>query len=116
MIPAIVRQPTDTQPMACSHANAGAVRTRSGLSSPSVTTCRDEILAVLPALASAGPDGTFTIGQVVAAVRAGGSRYATSTIRTHVTSRMCANAPDNHGVVYRDIERVSHGRYRVIVN
>ena len=41
------------------------------------------------------------------------STYSESTIRTHVTSRMCANAPDNHGTTYDDLVRVGRGLYRL---
>jgi GGDEF domain-containing protein len=74
-------------------------------------TCRDEILAVLPSVTAS--DGTFTAEQIVAAMRAHGSRYADSTIRTHVTSRMCADAPDHHARVYDDLVRVDRGLYRL---
>ena len=40
------------------------------------------------------------------------SRYAESTIRTHIVSRMCANAPDNHATTTSDLIRVAHGLYR----
>jgi hypothetical protein len=29
-------------------------------------------------------------------------------------SRMCVNAPDHHATVFRDIERVDLGRYRLL--
>jgi hypothetical protein len=43
---------------------------------------------------------------------ASGSDLAPATIRTHITSRMCADAPDHHGTTYDDLERVSRGVYR----
>lgn len=73
--------------------------------------CRDDILAVIPSVA--GPDGTFTPEQVVAALRTQGSRYAESTVRTHVVNRMCADAPDHHARVYDDLVRVDRSRYRL---
>ncbi|MEJ1106475.1 MULTISPECIES: DUF7669 domain-containing protein [unclassified Kribbella] len=75
----------------------------------------EEIRDVAHALASRAPDGEFELSEVVAEMRARGSRYAESTIRTHVASRMCANAPDNHAVVYRDFWCVDRGggRYRL---
>lgn len=76
-----------------------------------MSSCREEILAVLPAVS--GPDGTFEVGSVLAALRARGSRYSDATVRTHVTSRMCADSPDHHGSVYDDLERVGRGRYRL---
>ena len=80
-----------------------------------MTTCRDEILDALPQLSLLSPDGTFTTDDVVAELEARQSTYAKSTIETHVRSRMCANAPDNHATVYNDLERVSVGRYRAWV-
>jgi hypothetical protein len=63
-------------------------------------TARDEILDALPRLrASLGRD-YFTPAEVLQELRRVGSIYSDSTIRTHVVSRMCSNAPDNHEVVY----------------
>jgi hypothetical protein len=44
-------------------------------------------------------DGMFTVNGVVSELQRRGSRYAEATVRTHVTSRMCANAPDHHAAV-----------------
>lgn len=41
-----------------------------------------------------------------------GSRYKESTIRTHVASRMCSDAPDNHAKTFNDLQRVGHGLYK----
>jgi hypothetical protein len=76
-------------------------------------TCRDEILAALPAIVRASPDGTFSANDVIRALDRQGTRYAQSTIRTHVVSRMSADAPDHHARTWDDLERVSHGRYRL---
>ena len=38
--------------------------------------------------------------------------YKASTIRTHIVSRMCANARDHHARTYDDLERVGNGLYR----
>ena len=73
-------------------------------------TARDEILAAIPAVAR--PDGTFTVDALLDELRRRGSVYAESTIRTHVTSRLCANSPGNHVVTYNDLERVERGVYR----
>ena len=75
-------------------------------------TCRAEVLAALKRLERRNERREFTLDEIVREVHAGGAGYRESTIRTHVTSRLCANAPDHHDVVYRDIERVDHGRYR----
>jgi hypothetical protein len=76
-------------------------------------SCRDEILEVLPVLRDRSADGSFTPQDVVDEMRSRGTSYSASTIRTHVTSRMCANAPDNHAAVYDDLERVGQGLYRL---
>lgn len=60
-------------------------------------------------------DGEFNLTDIIGEMKARGSGYSERTIRTHVTSRMCANAPSNHAVVYNDfwcIDRGS-GRYRL---
>lgn len=74
--------------------------------------CREEVLAVARLLHAEGRED-FSPADVVDAMRAAGTRYAESTIRTHVVSRMCADAPDNHGTTYDDLERVGRGRYRL---
>ena len=76
-------------------------------------TARDEVLAAARRLSAASADGVFTIEEVLAVMRKEGTRYAESTIRTHVASRMCANAPDHHAIVYRDLLRVGDGRYKL---
>jgi len=75
-------------------------------------TCRDEILAAFDRLERRHDRKVFDLDELVQEVEAPGSRYSASTIRTHITSRMCADAPDNHGTTYADLERVDRGRYR----
>jgi hypothetical protein len=75
-------------------------------------TCRDEILTCVGRLLQGGKR-EFTVREVVEAMQAAGTRYAASTIRTHVISRMCANAPDHHAVTYPDFVRVRKGVYRL---
>jgi hypothetical protein len=76
-------------------------------------TARDEILDAIQELTSRSNDGSFTIGEVVALMHARGTQYAESTIRTHVSSRMCASAPDHHLIVFQDLTRIGPGRYRL---
>ncbi|WP_258946531.1 DUF7669 domain-containing protein [Lentzea californiensis] len=76
-------------------------------------TCRDEVLEAARRLATASIDGTFSPEEVIQLLRRMGSSYKDSTIRTHMISRMCANAPSNHAVRYPDLVRDSHGRYRL---
>lgn len=77
-------------------------------------TARDDVLKAARKLATHSADGSFTVGEVIDEARRQGSTYKESTIRTHVTSRMCADAPDNHAVTYPDLVRVDHGRYRLV--
>lgn len=62
----------------------------------SMDTCRDEILAVAANLAARSADGTFSVDDVVRELAHQGSSYQESTIRTHITSVMCADAPVSH--------------------
>jgi len=75
-------------------------------------TCRDDVLAALNRLEGRHGRSAFALDEVVREVVTGGSRYKESTIRTHVTSRMCTGAPHHHGTVYADLERVDRGTYR----
>lgn len=76
-----------------------------------VGTCREEVLDAVRALESRGQK-TFRVLEILTHMQKRGTSYAESTIRTHVTSRMCGNAPDNHGTTYNDLERVGPGEYK----
>jgi hypothetical protein len=80
---------------------------------PAENTARAEILATARSLAGQSADGSFTLAQILASMKRSGTLYAESTIRTHVTSRMCADAPDHHATPYDDFQRLSGGRYRL---
>lgn len=75
-------------------------------------TARDEILRALPGLRARLGRKTFTPAEVIAELQRNGTALAASTIRTHVLSRMCANAPDNRALVYDDLQRVGPGLNR----
>ena len=75
-------------------------------------TARDEILVALPALRLRLGTDMFTPEDVIEELARRGSTYRPSTIRTHVVSRMCRDAPDHHAVTYDDFERVGPGLYR----
>lgn len=76
-------------------------------------TCRDEILKAAEFLARNSGDGTFSPADVVHRMQSLGTEFTESTIRTHVVSRMCHEAPENHASRYDDLERVERGRYRL---
>ena len=77
-------------------------------------TCRDEILECAQTVMRQSGLDHFTIPEIISCMAKRESRYAESTIRTHIVSRMCANAPDNHAVTYRDLERTDRGEYRLL--
>ena len=77
-------------------------------------TCRDEILISVKQIISSKGINEFSIIEVIRQMKANGTEFAESTIRTHITSRLCANAPDNHIVTYNDFERIDKGRYRLL--
>lgn len=74
-------------------------------------TCRDEILTYLR---ENSPDGEFSINDVVRGMKSRGTKYEEATIRTHIASRLCVNAPDNHDPTYDDVERIGRGTYRLL--
>jgi len=76
-------------------------------------TCRDEILDAFQHLSATTGREAFSPAEIVAYLAGAGSRFRRSTIRTHVMSRLCAEAPANHAVVYQDLSRVARGLYRL---
>ena len=77
-------------------------------------TCRDEILETATRLMRRNGEDTFSLADLIAEMTSSGPSYQASTIRTHVTSRLCANVPDHHAVTYPDVEHVASGRYRLV--
>lgn len=78
------------------------------------TSCRDEVLSAARQIVAVKGLNDFTVQEIINHLRDEGSQYRASTIRTHVISRCCSNAPDHHAVVYHDFERIGRGVYRVI--
>lgn len=77
-------------------------------------TCRDEVLTCAHQIVERKGVNEFTIMNILDCMEAKGSEYRESTIRTHVTSRMCANAPQHHAVKFDDFERIGHGLYQLL--
>lgn len=73
-------------------------------------TARDEILETI----RSNRLKVFTPEEIVSLMQQAGTKYQPSTIRTHIISRLCKNAPDNHQPTYPDIERVGRGLYQLI--
>jgi len=76
------------------------------------STCRLEILEVFRSLEQRRGREIFSLTEILAEMKSRGTSYPESTIRTHVCSHMCVDAPDNAAVTYPDLERVERGRYR----
>jgi len=76
-------------------------------------TCRNEILKCVKEILNQKSNNEFTIQEVIDCMRSKGTKYKESGIRTHVTSRLCSNAPDNHAVTYPDFVRTDRGIYRL---
>lgn len=77
-------------------------------------TCRDEVLAAFKRLEARHARLDFDLAEIVQEVLAHDTSHAESTIRTHVSSLMCKEAPTHHGTVYPDLSRMGRGRYRRI--
>lgn len=74
--------------------------------------CREEILAAAQHLRDLG-QRVFSPDDIIRRMQAAGTSYPESTIRTHVTSRMCADAPKNHPTTYPDLRRIGYGQYQL---
>jgi hypothetical protein len=76
-------------------------------------TARQEILAALPAIRARRGTDEFPPQDVIEELARRGSGYSPSTIRTHIGSAMCSDAPPHHAVRHDDLERVGRARYRL---
>jgi hypothetical protein len=75
-------------------------------------TCRQAVLAAFGRLERRHGCKQFALLEVIQEVESVTDEFAESTIRTHVTSVMCVQAPVNHGTTYDDLDRVGRGRYQ----
>jgi hypothetical protein len=57
----------------------------------------------------AGRDWTFSIAEIARAL----SHLNAATVRTHVASRCCVNAPSHHASRYRYFRSVARGAFRL---
>lgn len=79
------------------------------------SSCRDEVLRAAQSIVKRKGTNRFTVQEVVDHLKVMKTTYPESTIRTHVTSRCCVNAPNNHATVFADFERIDRGVYRICV-
>lgn len=80
---------------------------------PRTTTARAEILATIKTLVARSGHPEVTVQDVVDEMRRLGRTYAESTIRTMMTSHMCAQAHGPNIAIYDDLDRVDRGTYRL---
>ncbi|WP_420490571.1 DUF7669 domain-containing protein [Neobacillus niacini] len=76
--------------------------------------CREELLNAVHNIVNKKGKNEFSIMEVIEYMGRENTPYSESTIRTHITSRCCSNAPENHAVVYNDLERIGRGKYKII--
>lgn len=69
----------------------------------------EEVLETARRLAAGRRDWNFTVKEIVEAL----PTLNQSTVRTHVVSRCCVNAPKNHLHKWAYFRRVGRGRYRI---
>lgn len=74
---------------------------------------RQEILAAARAVMAGTGRPEFSVLEVVEEMHRRGTDYATSTIRTMITSHLCAEASGERVAGYTDLTRVGRGRYRL---
>lgn len=74
-------------------------------------TCREEILTAIDALERRHGRTDFAPVEIIQEARANGSTHAESSLRTHIVSRMCVNAPPNHIHRTDELIRTSQGYY-----
>lgn len=74
-------------------------------------TCREAVLVAFDRLERRHRRKVFDLSEIVLEVIAA-TNFAESTIRTHVTSLMCVQAPTNHGTRYADLDRIARGKYK----
>ncbi len=81
-----------------------------------MATARSEILEAFRRLERRTGQVAFGLAQIVSEVKSVTTAYKESTIRTHVVSVMCADAPVHHFNHTDDLRRVAPGKYARIVN
>lgn len=78
-------------------------------------SCHEKVLAAVRAIIAEKGKNEFRVGEVQDYfIGHGIGGCAPQTIDTHIRSRCCANAPDNHAVTYAYFERAGRGRYRLL--
>jgi hypothetical protein len=78
------------------------------------TDCRNEILRAAKTLLLEGR-GEFKVEDIISQMKHNTQyEYTDGTIRTHISSKMCANAPNNHAATYNDLLKTERGTYKLL--
>lgn len=77
-------------------------------------TCREEILQTVNFIINEKGVNEFTVKEVVQYMINNNTTFKETTIKTHITSRLCSNSPQNHLVVYNDFKRIKPGLYMLL--
>ena len=79
--------------------------------------CHHEVLEAAQEIVAIKGENEFAPIEVVRFLQERGTQYAESTIRTHVVSRCCVDAPPHHDVRYPYFERKrGRGIYSILPN
>lgn len=76
-------------------------------------TTKEQVLLAARAITGQRGSSIFSPQDIVDYLRLIGTDLKDSTIRTHVCSVMCHNAPQNHLNKSDELERVGRGLYRL---
>ena len=76
--------------------------------------CHEEVLEAAISIIKTKGVNEFTPSEVIQYLKKQNTTYKESSIRTHIISRCCINAPLNHAKGYKYFKRIGHGLYKVI--
>lgn len=74
-------------------------------------TCREAVLEAFDRLEGRHQSKVFRVPEIAREIFTVTDEFKESTIATHIVSRMCFQAPRNHGTTYDDLDRVGAGQY-----
>lgn len=77
-------------------------------------SAHNEVLAAAKSIVKRTGKNEFSIEDIIAEMENSGTDYQASTIRTHVSSRLCIDSPPHHGTRYAYFERIERGKYCLI--
>ena len=76
--------------------------------------CHEEVLEAAISIIKTKGVNEFTPSEVIQYLKKQNTTYKESSIRTHIISRCCINAPPHFAKRYEYFECIGHGLYKVI--